>query len=334
MRISALFASTVLLLQILLPVRTSLAYDLPGGLNLGFTTFLDGGPPAGPGFYFTQYFQYFRSNELMDSDGHELRLPTLTSVAPGEHHKVNTRVSLTQFIYQSTVEGPLGSKLGLDVIIPWVGLDLSPSDSLALQDNGSGIGDILIGPYFQWDPVMGEKGPRFMQRVELQMIFPTGRYSNSKELNPGANHFYFNPYWSGTFFHTPRCTSSIRFHYLWNAKNNDPADGVKAVYQPAGFRVRDMQAGQAVHANVATAYEVIAKRLRVGLNGYFLKQLTDTKIDTDSVRGRKEQVFALGPGLVYHFSQQSHLFINTYFEFKAKNRPEGQRLNLRFVQHF
>jgi anthranilate 1,2-dioxygenase (deaminating, decarboxylating) large subunit len=333
MRISALLASTILLLQLLLPVRTAVAYDLPGGLNLGFTSFLDGGPPAGPGFYFTQYFQYYTSSELLDSDGHELRLPTLTVPPPGgEHHTLNTRVGLTQFIYQSTLEAPLGAKWGLDVIIPWVGLDVSPSDSLALQDNGSGVGDILIGPYLQWDPVMGEKGPRFMQRIEFQLNFPTGKYSNSKELNPGANHFSFNPYWAGTFFHTPRCTTSIRFHYLWNAKNNDPSDGIKAQYP--GFRVRDMKAGQAIHANLATAYELVAKRLRVGLNGYFLKQLTDTKIDTDSVRGRKEQVLALGPGLVYHFSQQSHLFINTYFEFKAKNRPEGQRLNLRFVQHF
>jgi hypothetical protein len=327
MRTSAVLGSAILFFQLLLPAQTSQAYDLPGGINLGFTTFLDGGPPAGPGFYFTQYFQYYRSRELLDSGRHELAFP--------HTYKLDTRVSLTQFIYQSTIGGPFDSKLGLDVIIPWVGLDLSPGRE-PLRDNGSGIGDILIGPYLQWDPVMGEKGPRFMQRVEFQMIFPTGKYSDTKEINPGANHFYFNPYWSGTFFHTPRCTSSIRFHYLWNAKNNDPPDAIVAQYSPqeSDLDVRDMKAGQAIHANVATAYELIANRLRVGLNGYFLKQLTDTKIDTDSVRGRKEQVFALGPGLVYHFSQESHLFINTYFEFEAKNRPEGTRLNLRFVQHF
>jgi hypothetical protein len=316
----------------LCPIRDGAAYDLPP-LNLGFTSFVDGAPPAGPGLYFTQYFQYYTSGELKDGDGHELRFPTARGL---EHHKLNLRVSFTQFIYQSTLSAPLGSTWGLDVIIPWLTIDVSPSDSFALRDNGTGIGDLLIGPYLQWAPVMGPEGPRFMHRIEFQMIFPTGKHDTGHELNPGANHFYFNPYWAATLFHTPKWTSSIRLHYLWNATNGDPSartrGGIQARYP--GLAVDDIRGGQAIHANLATAWEVLSQRLRVGLNGYFLKQITDTEVDSHRVHGRKEQVFALGPGLVYHFSQKRHLFVNTFFEFETKNRPEGSRFNVRFVQHF
>jgi anthranilate 1,2-dioxygenase (deaminating, decarboxylating) large subunit len=70
------------------------------------------------------------------------------------------------------------------------------------------------------------------------------------------------------------------------------------------------------------------------LNGYVLKQITDTKVDGKDISGTRERILGLGPGAVYHFSPNNHIFLNTYVETAGENRPEGYRLNLRWVHHF
>jgi hypothetical protein len=282
-------------------------------VNLGYTSFMDGAPPAGPGFYFTEYIAYYTAD----------RAPDLG--VPG--FDLDVWVSLNQFIYQSNTPVLLGGKWGLDVIVPIVWIDADPS--AALPQNSNGFGDLLVGPYLQWDPIMGEQGPVFMHRVEFQMLFPTGSYDETKILNPSSNHFSFNPYWAGTYFITPRWTVSGRFHYLWNAENNDPF---------VGFGFSRLKPGQAVHANFATSYEIIPRQLRVGINGYFLEQVSDTKARVPGVGtvrlDEDESVFAIGPGALLSFSQNTHLFFNAYFETDADWRPEGERFILRLVHHF
>lgn len=295
------------------------AYLLPP-VNLGFTNFMDGGPPAGPGFYFTQYVQYYTSGKLADSDGGRL-LPRAAD------EKLNLWISLTQFIYQTDWKLPLlSAKPGLDVIVPVVFLDLDHDLGGPPEDNGVGLGDLLVGPFLQWDPIMGEKGPRFMHRIEFQMLVPTGKYDNDKEINPGSNFFSFNPYWAATLFVTSRWTVDWRFHYLWNAKNDDPG----RMYGGAD----KVQAGQAVHLNFSAAYAVWENRLRIGANGYYLKQLEDDEVDGRSISETREQVLGIGPGAVFHYSPETHFFLNLFFETAAENRPEGIRLNVRYVQHF
>ncbi len=304
------------LLTVLLMPLSATAYDLPS-VNLGFTTFLDGGPPSGPGLYFSQYFQYYTADRFNDHNGNKLGLPD---------PDLDVNVSLTQFIYQSD-GNLLGGKWGLNTIIPVVGLDADYAVPGPFpQDNNDGIGDILVGPFVQWGPYMGKNGPIFMHRIELQMIFPTGKYDDQREINPGSNFFSFNPYWSGTLFITPRWTATTRIHWLWNAENDDPNRGFG--------NVSDTQAGQAIHLNFSTAYEVIPKTLRLGINGYYLKQITDTEADGHDVEDRKEMVFGIGPGAVWHFSRDAHLFFNAYFETEAENRTKGNRFNFRYVYHF
>ncbi|MCX5645529.1 MAG: transporter [Phycisphaerae bacterium] len=287
---------TVCLVLALLLTPSAWAYQQPL-VNLGFTSFLDGAPPAGPGFYFTEYVMYWTAD----------RLPGIDS--PNDHFRALG--SLNQLIYQSNTPVLFGGKWGLDVILPLASFETDPIN------NNDGFGDLLVGPYLQWDPIMGQNGPIFMHRVEFQTIWPTGTYEKERNLNPGSNFFSFDPYWASTLFITPQWEVSLRLHYLWNAENDDT----------------DIQPGQAVHANFATSYELIAKKLRLGVNGYFFNQITDTK-QNDLEFPDDEQVFAIGPGVLWSFSQNSHLFLNAYFETGARDRPEGEKFILRFVHHF
>lgn len=310
----------IILSAVLMFTPPAFSYDLPP-VNLGFTSFMDGAPPAGPGFYFTQYVQYYSSDSLQEGP---------------PNHQVDALIGATQVFYQSKTGGPWGSKLGMDAMLFYADFDVDPANSPYLQENSSGIGDVLLGPWLQWDPIMGEDGPKFMHRIEFQMILPTGKHSDQFELNPGNNVFSFNPYWAATYFITPRWTTSWRLHYLWNGTNNDPSIRTRGAiqFQRPDLEVNKIQAGQAAHLNFTAAYEVIPQRFRMGLNGYYLKQTTDTRVDGQKVSGRREEVFAIGPGGVWHFSQHTHLFFNMYFETSAQNRPKGDRWNLRFVHHF
>jgi len=298
-------ASAICLVLMLLFASSAWAYQQPLGLNLGYTSFMDGAPPAGPGFYLAEYLAYYHANRLNNIPG-------------GDDPGLSVWVNLNQFLYQSNTPILFGGKWGIDVIVPFVSID----SDLVPGDN-DGMGDLLVGPYLQWDPIMGKNGPIFMHRVELQTIWPTGRYTEDKILNPGSNHFSFDPYWAATYFISPRWTVDWRLHYLWNADNDDPF---------VGFGVNSVDVGQAVHANFSSSYEVLPKQLRVGVNGYYLQEISSSEIG--GVEQGREQVLALGPGALWSFSQNTHLFFNLYFEMATHNRPEGDFAVLRLVHHF
>lgn len=291
------------------------AYDLPA-VNLGLTSFLDGGLPAGAGWYFQEYALNYNAHRLNDNRGNNLPLPK---------RDVQFQVLASQLSYVSDLRWG-NAAVGWNMVLPVVTkMDVDDGVNHSALKAQSGMGDVSFGPFFQFDPVMGKDGPAFVHRIELDVNAPTGDYDSHHDINPGANAWSFNPYWSGTYFFTPKWTASTRLLYLYNFKNKDPGYGYGDV--------SDVQAGQAFHANFATEYAVTDK-LRVGINGYWLNQITDTKIDGHEVSGRREKVWAAGPGALYSFSKDDHIFANAYFEQDVKNRPEGTRLVFRYTHHF
>lgn len=296
---------------------SAFSYDEPI-VNLGYTSFLDGGPPAGPGLYYQNYFQYYTADKLTDKNGKKLPFPNTN---------LNATVDINQLIYLTKKE-LLGGKLGLNAIFPWV-LDISVDDGLLNHklDAVDGASDLFIGPAIQYDPIMRKdgKGPRYVQRIEVDFVAPIGRYSKYA-ISPSTNFFSVNPYWAATLWITPKWDVSWRLHYLWNAKSYHP----KAEFGP---EARNSQAGQAVFMNFATDYEV-TEQFHAGINGYAFDQITDTKVNGTNVPGRRERIWAIGPGMLFSITKNQFLFMNMYFEQGAINHSEGTNAIVRYVAHF
>lgn len=309
--------SVLSLLSFLLP-SISYSYDEPA-VNLGYSSFLDGGPPSGHGLYFQDYFQYYRSNDFKGASGRHLPLPIAD---------MNLTVEVVQLIYLTHLK-IFGGSPGISALLPGI-VHSNIRDGVGNQflDVLGGVGNLFIGPALQFDPLMrkDKKGPLFVHRIEVDAIVPTGHYDRAHAVTAGSNFWSINPYWATTFWFTPKWSFSSRLHYLWNSVNNDPSLSF-------GPFVRTVRAGEAFFGDLATEYEVVEK-WRVGINGYFFDQVTDTRINGYIAPGRREQIWAIGPGMLVTLTKNQFLFMNLYFEEGARNRPQGTNLILRYAVHF
>jgi hypothetical protein len=161
------------------------------------------------------------------------------------------------------------------------------------------------------------------QRITADFDLPTGQYSRTSDVNIGSNAFTVHPYYSVTAFPEKRIETSWRVHYLWNSKNNDP---------PISTDAHSTQAGQAIHFNATAAYNFY-KGLWIGADGYYLKQITDGKLDGVVLYNSPERVGAVGPGMVWNRGRW-FFYANGYREFAAQNRASGHKLVLRIEKVF
>jgi hypothetical protein len=276
-------------------------------VNLGQTSFEDG--VAYPGWLLEETFDCYHAGQFNDSDGARL---------PGQN-RLTTASAVTHLAYISDYK-LFGGCVGGELLLPLVDAELDAS--FAPESHDQGVGDIIVSPFLlQWND-RKLFGKPFFQRLDLQMVFPTGKYDASRALNIGNNVVSVNPDYAFTIYPGRKFEVSARLHYLWNSENDRPYEGLHA---------NSIQPGQAFHANVAASYEVL-KRLRLGINGYALQQFTDDKINGNAIAGSEERIFGIGPGLAYN--QDNHrdkwwVTLNGYFETGAENRPQGIGVILR-----
>lgn len=272
-------------------------------VNLGDTSFEDG--IAFPGVLVEEILGYASANQFRDVHGE--KVPGSNSV---------TAISGVTHVAWISDWRLLGANYGVEVLLPLVDVDLRTS----FGPNGRerGLGDITVSPLvLQWGAKTVLGMPLF-QRFVLDVGLPTGSYSASRAVNPGANVYTVNPYYAFTLVATSRLEISGRLHYLWCSENDDPFVALGA---------GSVQPGQAVHANAAASYEV-AEGVRIGISGYALRQVTNDRIDGKSIQGSAEQVFGVGPGLRLG-ARGLWLYLNGYVETGAENRQAGAKFVFR-----
>jgi hypothetical protein len=267
-------------------------------VNLGGTSFLDGA--GGPGLLVREALGAFDAPHFADASG---------ATVPGQNTMV-VFTSTTLVGYMAPFE-VLGGNWGVEVLVPLVTARLTTPSGTATS---TGVGDITFSGLVWQAPPLRLAGRRLLQRLDLDIVAPTGQYADGASLTAGSHLWSVNPYYAFTWLAADRIETSWRIHYLWNSANNVPS--------PA-YEASSIQPGQAVHLNGAASFAIIPE-VRVGVAGYFLRQITDSKANGRSVPGSQEQVAALGPGFLVNAGSLM-VVANVFDEFAVENRPRGIR---------
>lgn len=297
----------------------------PPGINLGGTSFFDGFGATRPGLAYLGYYQYSHFNRIVDNNGNDV------SAIPSPRLDVLTLVNQLAYTTGQTFFGGR-AHLGFTGLLPVLHFDTSvgPGSVIPLSSH-DGLGDLTLGAYLQFDPAIAGGRPVFSQRVELDVIAPTGRYNASTNVNPGSHFWSISPYWSATWLPTANTEASVRLNYLYNFSNGDT--GIPGV---SGDR-----AGQAAWANFTVSYAV-TPHVNVGINGYYFQQLThDTYSAADPALAAlrsgdtgKARFLAIGPGVFWKIGSRDMLAVNLYVQTAVRNHTAGDVLNVHWTHPF
>jgi len=182
----------------------------------------------------------------------------------------------------------------------------------AISDAVTGFGDLYPMATLKWNAGVNN----FMTYVTGDI--PVGNYSSTSLANLGLGHGAID--------------AGGGYTYL------NPATGheFSAV---AGFTynflnpVTNIQSGVDFHLDWG-ASQFLSKQFFVGLVGYAYDQVSPDSGSGNKVGSFESRVFSVGPQIGYIFpiaGKQGFLGMKSYFEFDAKNRPEGWNAWLTFA---
>lgn len=278
-------------------VLCSNTYATENGLAtypIGVNTVLDGILPPPGATQFFNYNEYYVANKFAGANGQ--------SAVPG--FRIAAFVEAPRVVHTwGTTLGPLTFSSG--IVVPIVHLDLrTPGGS----GDRTALGDIIVHPLFVG---YHNEAHTFFINASPDIGLPTGAYSSSRIANTGLNTYAFMPNINVTWFPTPSWEISSTAQIEFNSPNH----------------ATNYHSGNVATLDYGIGYSV-TKDLQVGLQGFFLQQISDDTVNGGLANGNgfRGRAYGIGPQIRYNWSPFSGLVLKYQHEFDVRNRPQGDRL--------
>ncbi len=288
--------------------------------------------PLVPGWYFQLPVVAYHASKMKGNDGKTATtaLPSTTARATVDA-KADNRAFLPRLTYLGTDQF-WGANVGLTAMLPLVhhkatfdavslynnGAYLGPASATikgrVATQNGSeiGLGDVEVSPVLHW-----EIGDHQAVTFAPTLVIPTGDYKSTQRVNTGyGNYFTFRP--------------SVQYAFIGDGWDI----GARSVLS---FNTRNKDSGYFSGHVFNLDYQAMAfvsEDIRLGLQGYFVRQLSADTYDaskaatpnpsTEIIDGNKLSVNAAGPAVAW-IKNGGEMMVEAKFlkEFKARNRFEG-----------
>jgi hypothetical protein len=233
------------------------------------------------------------------------------SIVAGLDIRADLAIIVPTYVFSTPVAGGQAS-FAMAAIVgrPQVsaGATLTGPSGVALSggrsDTQTGVGDLYPSGTLKWN----QGDHNFM--VYGMGGIPVGEYSKDRLANLGTNHWSLDAGGGYTYLDVKKgqeFSAVLGFTYNWENNATQYRNGTDA------------------HLDWA-ASQFLSEQLHVGLVGYFYDQLGGDSGSGAVLGDFKSRVSAVGPQVGYFFPvgpQKWYVNLKGYFEFDAKNRPEG-----------
>jgi hypothetical protein len=265
----------------------------------GVENFLTGAAPP-PGLHLLAYGEYFSADKLKDNNGNDAPVPP--------DFKVRAAAAVLRGIWVTPYTFLGGSPLA-EVIVPLVDLKVTAGGH---SDTDHGVGDIFIGGGLAF-----HHSQSLHSVIALDVIVPTGNYSQTAMANIGRNYVTYEPIWSASLIDPTGFNADFKAVVNFNQKNS----------------ATDYKSGDELFVDYSAGWG-LGSGWVAGVGGYVRRQFTDDQLHGTDIHGSRARVFAIGPSVAYNNGKGWLITAKWQDESGARNALQGSTFWIKTVVPF